>query len=412
MRGLLDRGVCWGRALAVLVVLLGGRTAWSQVPSATFPGPSTKGEVCLAFAGDLMHHCVQGSGAKDYPGGPIEGYAAYFAHVKSVLDAAHVAIGNLETPLDKAERDCFPRFRAHPDYGFGLRKGGFDVVSLANNHATDYGSAGLAATLKWVKEAGLVPSGTTQQAPYVRLDIGAVKVGLVVYTMLNNGSCRGDPCPLITAKRDAVDQRLLEAVLKARSENDVVVVYIHWLTEYQVRTRKVDRELAQQLLGLGVHAVVGSHTHVLGTASWAFVDTSTPATTAAQAQPLTTLGSQRPAGAKAMRKAYVRYSLGNFVSGMKQFPVRMAGLETICFSPVKGGGYEVGKVDFIPTYVRRDTFRVRSRTYQVLPLKRAAAQCRTGKGEFPKFSGTECKEILEYDAYYDSIPDFAPTPPN
>ncbi len=373
-----------------------------------FPGPATKGEVCLAFAGDLMHHCVQGSGAAEYPGGAIEGYAAYFAYVKPVLDAAHVAIGNLETPLDKAPKDCFPRFRAHPDYAFGLKKGGFDVVSLANNHATDYGAAGLEATLKWVKEAGLVPSGTSRQAPYVQLKIGAVNVGLVVYTMLNNGSCRGDPCPLITAKRDVVDERLTAAVLQARKENDIVVVYIHWLTEYQVRTRKVDRELAQQLLGLGVHAVVGSHTHVLGTASWAWVETGSTATNPAQAQPLTTLGKPKPAGSRGQRRAYVRYSLGNFVSGMKQFPVRMAGLETICFAPMTSGGYEVGKVEFIPTYVRRDTYKVRSRSYQVLPLKKAAEQCRTGKGEFPRFSGTECKEILEYEAYYGTIPEFAP----
>jgi|GEM_PF-963433 poly-gamma-glutamate synthesis protein (capsule biosynthesis protein) len=381
-------------------VLLGGAV---DAPAEV---PQPKERVCLAFAGDLMHHCVQGSGADSYPGGATAGYANYFAYVKPFFEAADLAIGNLETPLDRAPRDCFPRFRAPPEYAFGIKEGGFDLVSFANNHAMDYGKPGIDATLKWVAEAGLLVAGTTYQWPFVQVDVGGVKVAVVAYTMLSNGGCKGEPCPLLSTKRSAIDERLAEAVVAARKAADVVVVYLHWQAEYQVKSRKADREMARVLLGLGAHAVVGSHSHVLGTATFGRVAAGKSADDTAGAMELAELGLFEATASH--RRAYVRYSLGNFVSGMKQFPVRMGGMETICFTRHDAGGYEVDNVNFVPTYVRRDTFKVRSRTYQVLPLREAAAQCRTGEGRFPKFSGAECREILEYDTYLDSIPDLWP----
>lgn len=370
-----------------------------------FPGPQAGGEVCLAFVGDLMHHCVQGSGADIYPGGPAEGYAAYFRWVKPVLDSAHVAIGNLETPIDKAPRDCFPRFRAPPEYPVGIRKGGFDVVGLANNHMMDYGPSGLDATLKWVSSAGLAAAGSTLQMPYLMLKVGDVKVGLVVYTMLSNGPCRTAPCPLRTEKRNVVDAGLEAAVRRARLECDVVVVYVHWMEENQSRSREVDRKMARQLVGIGADAVIGHHPHVVASASYVWV-TRTANPDLAKADGLVDALSKTPSVGQ--QRAYVRYSLGNFVSGMKAFPYRMGGIDTVCFGKSGSSPYQVSRVSFIPTYVRRDTWKVRSRTYEVLPLETAAQQCREGKGPYPALSGSECKEIQEYEKYLNSRPDFRP----
>lgn len=367
-----------------------------------FSGPDKGGEVCLAFVGDLMHHCVQGSGAKSYPGGAVAGYAAYFRWVKSVLDAAHLAVGNLETPLDRAPVDCYPRFRAPPEYGSGIKAGGIDVVSLANNHASDYGSEGLNATLKWLKESGLVAAGTTRHHPYVGLRIGEVKVALVSFTMLNNRACKGEPCPLKTSRRSEVDQMFLDAIVEARAKNDVVVVYLHWMREDQVRPGKADEEMALEMLRAGADAIVGTHSHVLGTASWAKVLPGRAAEADGSIGPpvaeFTKVSSPEGLG----RRAYVRYSLGNFVSGMKRFSVRLGGVETVCFGVGADGGYEVTRVDFLPTYVRRDTYKVRSRTFEAIPLIPAAAQCRSKEGPFPEFSAAECRDIQQYESYYQS----------
>jgi len=371
---------------------------WTQ-----FPGPDKGGEVCLAFVGDLMHHCVQGTGASSYPGGAVAGYAAYFRWVKPVLDAAHVAIGNLETPLDRAPVDCYPRFRAPPEYGSGIKAGGIDVVSLANNHASDYGSEGLNATLKWLKESGLVAAGTTRHHPYVGLRIGEVKVALVSFTMLNNRACKGEPCPLKTSRRNKVDQVFLDAIVEARAQSDVVVVYLHWMKEDQVRPTKADEELTLDMLRAGADAIIGTHSHVLGAASWAKVLPGRKSEVdGVMGLPLAEFTKGR-LGEGSGRRAYVRCSLGNFVSGMKRFPVRLGGVETVCFGAGTDGGYEVIRVDFLPTYVRRDTHKVRSRTFEVVPLIPAAAQCRTKEGPFPGFSAGECKDILRYDDYYVSV---------
>ncbi len=396
--------------LTAVLMVTGVPAAGQEAVSAgwaAFPGPGKGGEVCLAFVGDLMHHCVQGSGAKTHPDGVVAGYAAYFKWVRPVLDGAHVAIGNLETPLDRAPVDCYPRFRAPPEYGFGIKAGGIDVVSLANNHASDYGSQGLDATIRWLKEIGLVAFGATRHHPYVGLQIGAVKVGLVSFTMLNNRDCTGDPCPLKTERRDRIDQTFLDAIAQARADNHVVVVYLHWMREDQVQPRKTDEDMAVQMLGMGADAVIGTHSHVLGTASWARVALAEKTGTGTAGLPVETVfvdgpTVNGPTVEGTGRRAYVRYGLGNFVSGMKRFPVRVGGVETVCFGARPGGEYEVTRVDFVSTYVRRDTYRVRSRTFEVVPLKPAAAQCRTKEGPFPEFSAAECRDILRYEEYYDA----------
>ena len=64
-----------------------------------------------------------------------------FANVEDMLTTADIAFGNLEGPLtercEKVEKQF--RFRASRRYLSELIRGGFDVLSLANNHSTDCG---------------------------------------------------------------------------------------------------------------------------------------------------------------------------------------------------------------------------------------------------------------------------------
>ena len=50
--------------------------------------------------------------------------------------------------------------RADPAFAKELAWAGFDLVSLANNHAGDYGVDGMRLTQRYVRETGLVGAGT------------------------------------------------------------------------------------------------------------------------------------------------------------------------------------------------------------------------------------------------------------
>ena len=83
---------------------------------------------------------------------PLDGGAASFASVASLLADADVTFGNLEGPLcdtDQPSDKCNPNgapgacyaFRTPRAYAHWYKDAGFDLLSTANNHAFDFGEA-------------------------------------------------------------------------------------------------------------------------------------------------------------------------------------------------------------------------------------------------------------------------------
>src|SRR5204862_7683950 len=74
----------------------------------------------------------------------------YFAGVKPTLDAADLAIVNLECPFTergvKLQKNF--NFRARPELVKVLQSGSVDVATLANNHLNDWGEDGVKDTLR------------------------------------------------------------------------------------------------------------------------------------------------------------------------------------------------------------------------------------------------------------------------
>ena len=97
---------------------------------------------------------------------------------------ADVTLGNLEGTLatggsskcGAGSENCFA-FRAPPSYARVLRKAGFTIVNVANNHALDYGETGQAETLAAVKSAGLRHTGRPGEIAY--LDKAGVRIALI-----------------------------------------------------------------------------------------------------------------------------------------------------------------------------------------------------------------------------------------
>jgi poly-gamma-glutamate capsule biosynthesis protein CapA/YwtB (metallophosphatase superfamily) len=139
-------------ALAAAVVALAGA---ASVGSAASP------VVRFAFTGDIA--MVEG---------PAE---SYFRKVSPDL-AGDVVLGNLEGTLtDRGSTKCAAlssncfAFHAPPSYASLLRRAGFTVMNLANNHAMDYGAAGQADTIAAVREVGLLTAGRPGEIAYTRI---------------------------------------------------------------------------------------------------------------------------------------------------------------------------------------------------------------------------------------------------
>jgi poly-gamma-glutamate capsule biosynthesis protein CapA/YwtB (metallophosphatase superfamily) len=127
----------------------GGQAA---VPSILPP----TGPITFAAVGDLMFGDAIIESDRD----------AEFETIVQVVRGANVAIGNLEMSLIGDDRAEEARRSRSPRWTFGsarqaseLKTLGFDVVGLANNHATDYGMPGMLDTRAILTASGLFPAG-------------------------------------------------------------------------------------------------------------------------------------------------------------------------------------------------------------------------------------------------------------
>jgi len=198
------------------------------------------------------------------------GGAAPLAKVAHLLSDAHVAFVNLESPLSdkgtrKTEKDV--TFRGRVALVDGLASAGIDVVSLANNHALDWGSAALLDTIDRLTAAGVASSGAgvdlaAARAPAL-LDTPAGKVAVLAYTsILPEGFAAGADRAGVNPTRPD-QERLLADVNTANETADWVVVSLHWGVEYEGYANASQREFAHAIVDAGADLVLGHHPHVL-----------------------------------------------------------------------------------------------------------------------------------------------------
>ena len=163
--------------LLVIAVLAGGCAATPDTPETaapvtvnepaarpapeSSPAPDNR-RFTIAAVGDIML-------GTDFPQNRLAGDdgAGYLAAATPVLSGADIAFGNLEGVLmdggEPAKKCSNPSacylFRSPPRYAAHLRVAGFDVISLANNHARDFGEEGRDASMAALDAEGILHSG-------------------------------------------------------------------------------------------------------------------------------------------------------------------------------------------------------------------------------------------------------------
>ena len=178
-----------------------------------------------------------------------------WARFTDLFHNAQWVSGNLEgsfgSPSDCIEsaRLCF----AIPDsFVEFLSLGGSHGLTLENNHAGDLGSAGREHTRNLLKKESLVPVDFENSPQFAR--VGDARIALISVTLIPaaDGRVQRIPSPEISQKLHA-----------AREAVDLVVVSIHWGSEYQRLPDAGQREQARWLIQQGTDLIVGHHPHVV-----------------------------------------------------------------------------------------------------------------------------------------------------
>jgi len=214
--------------------------------------------VRMVWMGDVM--------LADGPGRVVAKGGDPFAGVARALAQADVRVANLECVIAQSGQalDKPWTFRAHPRVLPMLRRH-VDVVSLANNHAGDYGKQAFAEMLGRLQAANLpyVGGGRDWREAHrpLIMERKGVKIALLAYDdFFPRVFEAGEQLPGVAWAEDA---QVAYDIAQARQQADVVIPFMHWGQEHEPLANARQRELARLMIDAGADAVVGSHPHVV-----------------------------------------------------------------------------------------------------------------------------------------------------
>ena len=237
----------------------------TQVPTATPPQQPVvddEGTWTLTAVGDMMLSRTVLRRMEEYGS-----YRHPFVDTADVLRAADFTVANLEgqvsdrvAPSSNPETMYFVSPAAVLD---GVRWAGIDAVSLANNHALDFGPDALVDTMDAVKASGLgyFGAGSTRQSSLRAsvYNIGGQRVAFLGFTDLSN---MGFPHASVPTTAPAFSpEQVAGAVRAADDYADVVIPYFHWGVEYVSVPNKRQQSLAYAAIDAGADLVLGAHPH-------------------------------------------------------------------------------------------------------------------------------------------------------
>ena len=226
-----------------------------------------------------------------------------------------------------------------------LVSAGFDVVTMANNHANDHRIEGITRTIQVVEERGLKHTGTYAAEEdfdeQLIVDVKGVKVGILSYTATFNSAPKKD------WHVRKLDEDLVRKDVKAMRKQgaEFLVCMVHWGDEYEETADSSQERDAMMLAEAGVDAIFGHHPHVIQTAE------------------LLTLQNEDGS----TRTVPVAYSMGNFISNQQDRPRDMGVIfEVTVRKAGETGVVTLEETAFVPTVVWRYDHDHKD-AYRVLP---------------------------------------------
>ncbi len=306
-----------------------------------------QGILSLAFVGDIMW-------IKDN----WEDFLS--KEVKSYLETKDMVFGNLETPVVK--HMPVPSF--WPDYvsynsspglitSFNRADGNgniFTALSLANNHALDRGTEGLAETIRFLEENGIESAGVAVDGEchgdYLMFSKNGVRIG---YYALSWGLNNPEDLPrkeismniiqgIAPLDVNEIDLSEITGVLKKMEHDgiDIKILSLHWGYEYETYPDPEIMKIARRLAVNGADIITGSHPHVLQPDEVCFINGYQNYLNLAVDDSSKYCFLSDSTGIP--RKSLIIYSLGNFVTAMFTPLCRLGAIQSVNLytNPVTG----------------------------------------------------------------------------
>ena len=189
------------------------------------------------------------------------------AFTKEKLKDYDIKYYNQETVFNEdAPLSNYPRFNTPPAFGEDMLDAGFNLISLATNHSMDQGANGAYnSALWWENKKDVLATGmfTSEEK---RHEYQIKEANGITYTMLSyTYGTNGIPVP--SDKSYLVnlfdEEKVLEDIKNVRDKVDVLIVAMHWGTEYKQDATETQKKQAKFLADNGVDIILGAHSHCI-----------------------------------------------------------------------------------------------------------------------------------------------------
>lgn len=344
-------------------VLLAAMAAACLSAGAAHAGPPD-GTLTLALAGDIM----LGRGVKRIT--DTTGLHYPFAPARRLLLSADLAVGNLESPLTTADYLTPSPWKFKGDTSTAaveLRRAGFRLLALANNHAPDCGQEGFFDTQRFLDQAGILQSGrgdsfrlalphpagfdSGRSYPYCLpafIEVNGFRIGFLSFCQTYLLEISKDYGGQLIARADSAT--VVTSIKLIRDRCDLVIASFHWGAEYQDHPNAEQKKLGRLAVRSGADIVHGHHPHVLQ-------------------------------GVEFHRGGLIAYSLGNFVFDQRHVKPRQSGLLFVKLRTRPGippvpGAMAADSVWFVPLEVVNNRPQPASKNGWKAISRRFTEQCR------------------------------------
>ncbi len=208
----------------------------------------------------------------DYPENhlPDDDGVSFLAAATPILSSADITFGNLEGVLvdggEPGKKCSNPNacylFRSPSRYVEHYKAAGFDVLSLANNHARDFGEEGRLASMQTLAAAGLHHSGL--EGDFASMTVNDLSVAVLAFAVTKNSNMM-------------LDYELSKTTVEEFAKShDIVIVSFHGGAEGRDVTHVPFREeeyfgeprgdvakFARMVVDAGADLVIGHGPHVI-----------------------------------------------------------------------------------------------------------------------------------------------------
>lgn len=281
-------------------------------------------------------------------------FSSMFQEITTYIQKSDIAIGTMETNFTNAQYSGQKFCNSPKEFLTAVKNSGIDLVSLAHNHALDYGESGWKDTVLQIQQEELAyTGGKREESDFTGniQDIKGVKIAFLAYTygVGNQEDKTEEELSLVNIYET---EKVKEDLAYAKQNSDFICVSMHWGDINQSRISQEQSEMTNFLVENGANLILGAHPAVV--------------------EPMEIRKNAQG------KNVLIAYSLGNYISSLNydDSDVELILNIELRYSAEDNDVY-LSKVNYTPVYLL-DNGKDAENRYELVDMKEIAKQYANG----------------------------------